>query len=76
MSTDRDVTTSRQEAELWRSTMQHFYGDGWQVDLAVEEAHAVDRQGAAALCLRTQDETHRPESLLVGSSPSTSSHST
>ena len=29
--------------------MQHFYGDNWQVDLAVEEAHVVDRQGAAAL---------------------------
>ena len=29
--------------------MLHFCGENWQVDLAVEEAHAADRQGAAAL---------------------------
>ena len=29
--------------------MRHFHGSSWQVDLAVEEAHAVDRAGAGAL---------------------------
>ena len=29
--------------------MRHFYGENWQVDLAVQEAHVVERQGAAAL---------------------------
>ena len=43
---DVEATTSRQEAELWRATMLHFYGENWQVDLAIEEAHALDRQGA------------------------------
>ena len=46
---DGEVTTSRQEAELWRETMLHFYGENWQVDLAVEEAHVLERQGAAGL---------------------------
>ena len=38
---EADVTTSRQEGELWRHVMSHLYGDAWRIQLAAQEEEAA-----------------------------------
>ena len=36
-----NVTTSRQEGELWRHAMSNLYGDAWRIQLAAQEEEAA-----------------------------------
>ena len=38
---ETDVTSSRQEGELWRHVMSSLYGDAWRIQLAAQEEEAA-----------------------------------
>ena len=48
--TDGELTTMKEEAELWRSTMLYLYGENWSIDLAIETAQRrAEAEGEDAL---------------------------
>ena len=43
-ATDGVATTTRQEAELWKSVSAHYYGEDWTAFLAVQNAGADEEE--------------------------------
>ena len=51
------TTSGREEAQLWKATMEELYGADWQIDLAVEGQVHTARQATAGAARGTEAQT-------------------
>ena len=63
------VTTSRQEAELWRHVMLKLYGDDWRDALASQEEEAAIAAAAGEDEEEEEVDPHGSRAVLVSSPP-------
>ena len=67
---EANVTSSRQEGELWRHVMRHLYGDAWRMLLAAqEEEAAIAAADAAGDEEDVEDEPRGSLAVVLSSTP-------
>ena len=57
------VPNNRQEALLWRQTMESEYGVDWQTDLAVQESEALENEQFRAEQVAQEAQSREPRSV-------------